>query len=177
MAVLEILVYPDERLRAECDAVVDFDDPDFQGFLDDLIETMEAAPGCTGIAAPQAGRAIQVVVVDPGLARKPQEGHHGRQVLVNPEILSWDGMEMAREGCLSLPDYTGNVVRAKSIRIQFQDRYGKPQTFSAEDFEARLYQHEMDHLEGRLFIDRVVSRKSDLFSRKSYGKSKKKKGA
>lgn len=177
MTVLEILVYPDERLRRECEEVVDFDDSDFQTFVDDLLETMEAAPGCTGIAAPQAGRAIQMVVVDPGLARKPQEGHKGRRVLVNPEILSWDGMEMAREGCLSLPDYTGNVVRAKSVRLQYQDRYGKPHTLSVEDFEARLYQHEMDHLEGRLFIDRVVSRKSDLFRRKSYGKSNKKKGS
>jgi peptide deformylase len=97
-------------------------------------------------------------------------------ILVNPEITHWDGFEMGREGCLSVPDYTGNVIRATHIRIRAQDPWGQPLEYEMEGYEARAVQHELDHLDGLLFIDRVVSRRTDLFQRKVYqqgGKSKK----
>ncbi|OSM01484.1 peptide deformylase [Magnetofaba australis] len=173
MAVLDILIYPDERLRRDCADVTDFADPAFQQFIDDLIETMEAGPGSCGLAAPQVDNPIRAAVVDMGLLRKPPPDHHGRMVMCNPEILEWDGMETAREGCMSLPDYTGNVMRAVTCTVQYQERDGSEHVVKFEGFEARAVQHEMDHLDGRLFIDRLVSRKSDLFQRKSYQKKKK----
>ena len=173
MAILEILTYPDPRLSREADDVTDFDDPAFQQLVDDLEETMEASPGCVGVAAPQAGRLVRLLVMDCGLARKPMAGHHGRLIVVNPEILKWAGMEVAREGCLSLPDYTGNVMRAVEVKVRFQDRRGRERIAEFTGFEARLYQHEADHLDGKLFLDRVVSRKADLFKRKNYGQAKK----
>ncbi len=172
MALREILTYPDERLRQPCDDITDFEDPGFQTFVDDLLATMAAGPGAVGIAAPQVGEMIQLLLVDCSLARKPPEGHHGLLVVCNPVILTWDGMETGREGCLSLPDYTGNVMRALEISVQFQDRHGRERALSLSGFEARVMQHEMDHLEGKLFIDRLVSRKADLFRRKVYRKSR-----
>ena len=94
--------------------------------------------------------------------------NHGRLVLVNPEITEWDGYDMAREGCLSVPDYTGNVIRATHIQLKAQDPRGGPLAFAMEGFEARAAQHEIDHLDGLLFVDRVVSRRTDLFRRKVY---------
>nr|CRH07876.1 Peptide deformylase, N-formylmethionyl-tRNA deformylase [Candidatus Magnetococcus massalia] len=177
MAVLEVLIYPDERLLQPCRDIEnsDFEDPHFQSFIDDLIESMEHAPGCVGLAAPQVNKPIRVVAVNCALARKPPEGNHGEMIMCNPEIIKWNGMEVAREGCMSVPDYTGNVMRATEVSVQFQDRHGEEVVLSFDGFEARAVQHEMDHLEGKLFIDRVVSRKADLFPRKSYQKSRKKK--
>ncbi|MEG3637974.1 peptide deformylase [Magnetococcus sp. PR-3] len=178
MAILDVLVYPDERLLQPCRTLEpeDFSDPEFQNFVDDLIETTEHAPGCVGLASPQVNKAIRMVVVNCGLARKPPEDHHGELIMCNPEILSWEGMDTAREGCMSVPDYTGNVMRATDVSVQFQDRHGDEQVIHFTSFEARVVQHEMDHLEGKLFTDRVVSRKADLFPRKVYQKKRKKKG-
>jgi peptide deformylase len=92
-------------------------------------------------------------------------------VLVNPEITEWDGFEMGREGCLSVPDYTGNVIRATQIKLTAQDPHGNPLEYEMEGFEARALQHELDHLDGILFVDRVVSRRTDLFRRKVYKSS------
>lgn len=168
MTVLDLLHYPDARLRRLSDDILDFDDPLLQSCVDDLLETMYAHPGCIGLAAPQVDRPIQLLVIDCGLGRKPMANHHGLLVICNPEILTWSEMAVAREGCLSLPDYTGNVVRAVRISLRYQDRMGQTATMESDGFEARVIQHEMDHLEGKLFIDRVVSRKADLFQRKSY---------
>ncbi|MBF0379647.1 MAG: peptide deformylase [Magnetococcales bacterium] len=174
MAVLDILIYPDERLRGISEEVVDFADPQLQQFIDDLIDTMHAGPACVGVAAPQTGKQIRLVLMDCSLARKPPENNHGQLVVINPVILNWDGMDVAREGCLSLPDYTGNVMRAVDITVQFQDRHGKEHALTMTEFEARVLQHEMDHLDGKLFTDRIVSRKADLFRRKVRGVKKKK---
>jgi peptide deformylase len=89
---------------------------------------------------------------------------------VNPEIAHWEGFEIGREGCLSVPDYTGNVIRATRIRLTACDPYGKALEYEMEGFEARAVQHEIDHLDGLLFVDRVVSRRTDLFRRKVYQK-------
>jgi peptide deformylase len=109
------------------------------------------------------------VIVDCSTTRKPVP-NHGRLVLVNPEITHWEGYEMGREGCLSVPDYTGNVIRATHIHLLAQDPYGHDLEFDMEGYEARAVQHEIDHLDGMLFVDRVVSRRTDLFQRKVYQK-------
>jgi peptide deformylase len=174
MAVLDILIYPDERLRGISEEVVDFTDSKLQQYIDDLIDTMHVGPGCVGVAAPQTGNKIRLVLIDCSLARKPPENNHGQLVIINPVILNWSGMDVAREGCLSLPDYTGNVMRAVDVTVQFQDRHGKEHAITMTEFEARVIQHEMDHLDGKLFTDRIVSRKADLFRRKVRGVKKKK---
>ena len=166
MAVLDILTLPDERLKQTSDAVTEFDDS-LRAFIDDLEETRLAGPSAVGIAAPQVGRFQRIVIIDCSITRKPVP-NHGRLVLVNPEIAEWEGHELGREGCLSIPDYTGNVVRASRIRLTARDPWGEPLSFEMEGFEARAAQHEMDHLDGLLFIDRVVSRRTDLFRRKVY---------
>jgi peptide deformylase len=166
MSVLDILVYPDERLKGESQPVEDFGQV-FQDFIDELEETRLAGPGAVGIAAPQVDRQIRAVIVDVSKMKRPVP-NHGHLVLVNPEITEWDGYEMGREGCLSVPDYTGNVIRATRIVLQAQDRHGEMRRYEMEGFEARAVQHEIDHLDGLLFVDRVVSRRSDIFRRKNY---------
>ena len=168
MAVLEILAIPDERLKQESQPVTVFDD-ELRAFIADLEETRQAGPAAVGIAAPQVDRHQRIVIVDCSTTRKPVP-NHGHLVLVNPEITEWDGYEMGREGCLSVPDYTGNVIRATRITLKAQDPFGNPLEFQMEGFEARALQHEIDHLDGLLFVDRVVSRRTDLFRRKVYQK-------
>ncbi|RMF88372.1 MAG: peptide deformylase [Nitrospirae bacterium] len=166
MAVLPILTYPDPRLKRVAEPVTAFD-ADLHRFLADLRETMEAGPGGVGIAAPQVDRPLRICLVDCSRARKPCP-NHGYLELINPEIVEWSGMEVGREGCMSIPDYTANVVRATEVVVQFQDREGAERVVRAEGFEARAIQHELDHLEGVLFIDRVVSKRRDVFPRKRY---------
>ena len=173
MATLEILTYPDERLKQVSEPVVQFDD-ELRAFLAELEETMLAGPGGVGIAAPQVGRFQRIVIVDCSLTRKPVP-NHGRLFIINPEITKWDGMAVGREGCMSVPDYTGNVIRAESITLRFQDANGDSHELSAEEYEARAIQHEIDHLDGMLFLDRLVSRRNDLFRRKVYQQAEDKK--
>jgi peptide deformylase len=165
MAVREILVLPDDRLKRVSTPVQRFDG-DLQVAIAELEETRLAGPAAVGIAAPQVGWFERVVIVDVS-ARKGVPSH-GRLVLVNPEIEHWEGFEIGREGCLSVPDFTGNVIRATRIRLVAQDPEGRPLAFEMDGFEARAVQHEIDHLDGTLFVDRVVSRRTDLFRRKVY---------
>ena len=165
MAVLEILTYPDERLKTVCEPVAGFD-ARLQQRIDDLEETRLAGPGAVGIAAPQVGWFERVLIID--VSGRKKTANHGHLILVNPEITEWDGFAIGREGCLSVPDYTGNVVRAESIHLDAFDRHGETVSFDMEGFEARAIQHEMDHLDGLLFLDRLVSRRQDLFQRKTY---------
>jgi len=173
MAILDILKIPDERLKQVSAPVEVFDD-ELRAFIDDLEETRLDGPGAVGIAAPQVGRFQRIIIVDLSNARKPVP-NHGHMVLVNPEIEHWDGYEIGREGCLSVPDYTGNVSRATHIEVKAQDPWGEPLEYEMEGFEARALQHELDHLDGMLFVDRVVSRRTDLFQRKVYQKGGRKK--
>ena len=168
MAILDILTLPDQALKQESAPVTEFDD-ELRAFIDDLEETRRNGPAAVGIAAPQVGYFRRVVIVDCSTTRKPVP-NHGRLVLVNPEITHWEGYEMGREGCLSVPDYTGNVIRATHIHLLAQDPYGHDLEFDMEGYEARAVQHEIDHLDGMLFVDRVVSRRTDLFQRKVYQK-------
>ncbi len=168
MAVLDILTYPDEQLKQACERVKCFDDA-LKLFIQNLDETRLMAKGCVGIAAPQVGCFQRIAIVDVSKNRKPVE-NNGHMVLINPEITHWDGMEVGREGCLSVPDFTGNVIRATQISLQAHDASGKLQQYEFSGFEARAIQHEIDHLDGLLFLDRLVSRHNDLFKRKVYKK-------
>lgn len=167
MAVLPILTYPDERLKQASVDVEHIDDT-VHAFIADLEQTMRAGPGGVGIAAPQVGDFRRIVIVD--VSGKPKIPHHGRLVLINPEILEWEGMAVGREGCMSVPDFTGNVIRAEKIKLQALDEQGDLQEYSFTGYEARAVQHEIDHLDGLLFLDRLVSRRNDLFARKVYQK-------
>lgn len=164
MAVFDVLVYPDARLKQVSAAVTRFDDS-LQRFLADFDETLRAMPGCVGLAAPQVNYFRRIVLVD--VSAKPGIPHNDRLLLINPGITERDGEAVGREGCLSVPDYTGNVARATRIRVRAQDAAGAYQEYFCEGYEARAVQHELDHLDGLLFLDRLVSRR-DLFRRKVY---------
>jgi peptide deformylase len=170
MAVLDILKYPDPRLKQISEPVEEFGEA-FQRRLADLEATRLAGPAAVGIAAPQVGWFQRVVIVD--VSSKPDTASHGHLVLVNPEITAWDGYAIGREGCLSVPDFTGNVIRAERIVLRTQDARGEHRELEMEGFEARAVQHEIDHLDGLLFLDRLVSRRTDLFQRKVYKKPRK----
>lgn len=165
---MEILTYPDPRLSRESQAVTVFDDG-LRTFVAALEETMRAGPGAVGIAAPQVGRTQRIVIVD-CTGKKDLPTNHGRMVLINPEISAWEGLVVGREGCLSVPDFTGNVIRAERITLEAHDERGEQRQFHFEGYEARAVQHEIDHLDGLLFLDRLVSRRNDLFRRKTYKK-------
>ena len=164
MARLPVLVYPDERLKRISNPVTEFNQ-ELRDFIADLEETLRAFPGCVGLAAPQVDRLQRIVIVD--VSSKPDIPHHGRLILVNPEITERQDEAVGREGCLSVPDYTGNVARAGRIRLRAQDADGTMREFECEGYEARAVQHEIDHLDGLLFLDRLVNRR-DLFRRKKY---------
>jgi peptide deformylase len=166
MAILPVLVYPDERLKQVSTPVETFDEA-LRRFLFDFEETANASPGCVGLAAPQVNYFQRIVLVD--VSSKPKISHHGRMLLINPIIAERDGEAVGREGCLSVPDYTGNVARAERIRLRYQDPTGAAHEIDCVGYEARAVQHEMDHLDGLLFLDRLVS-SGDLFPRKVYKK-------
>ncbi len=159
MAKLEILVYPDERLR-QVSQIVKAVDSKIQNFIANLKETLKSLPGCVGIAAPQIGRFERIIIVD--ISSRPQHKNHGHLVLVNPVILFSEGNSVGREGCLSVPEYTGKVNRAKFIELEAQNEFGSNVTYQMEGYEARAVQHEIDHLDGKLFIDRLVGKRNDL---------------
>ena len=157
MAVLPILAYPDERLKKISQPVDKVDDR-LRTFIADLEETMRAGPGGVGIAAPQVGHFVRIVIVD--VSTKKKITHHGRLVLINPEITEWEGMLVGREGCMS--------IRAERIALTALNEQGESFELNSEGYEARAIQHEIDHLDGLLFLDRLVSRRNDLFKRKVY---------
>ncbi len=165
MAVRGILEYPDPRLKQVCAPVTVFDAA-LGALLQDLEDTVRALPGSVGIAASQIGECVRVVIVD--VSAKPGIPQHGCLRLVNPEIVRREGEVKGREGCMSVPHYTGNVWRAASIRVRAQDGEGLWHEWDCEGYEARAVQHEIDHLDGILFLDRVVSARHDLFRRKVY---------
>jgi peptide deformylase len=165
MAVRNILLYPDPLLKTVC-APVEAVDSAVDSLVQDLIDTMVAAGHSVGVAAPQIGFTRRVVVVDVSKSKLGRDNNHGLLVMINPEILEREGQETMREGCMSVPDYTGNVTRAESIVVQFLDRQGREQVIRSGGFEAVAIQHELDHLDGYLFLDRVSSLKTDVFRRK-----------
>ncbi len=167
MSILEILKYPDESLKQVSTEIKTFDQS-LRELINNLQQTMRAGPGGVGIAAPQVGVLQRIVIVD--VSGKAKIKHNGLMVLINPQINTWQGMKIGREGCLSVPDYTGNVIRAEKITLTAQDIYGNTHDYHCEGYEARAVQHEIDHLDGLLFLDRLVSKRTDLFQRKVYKK-------
>ena len=174
---LGIIQYPDERLKLVSAPVETFD-AELQDFVAELEQTMRAGPGGVGIAAPQVGRFQRIAIVDISGMKKLPKGstNNGRIMLINPEITEWDGMAMGREGCMSVPDFTGNVIRAEQIVFTAFDESGVQHEYRCEGYEARAVQHEVDHLDGMLFLDRLVSRRTDLVQRKVYQNKSENKG-
>ena len=166
MAVKDVLIYPDSRLKEICAPIDNFTKSAPQ-ILQDLVDTMIDAGHSVGVAAPQIGDLYRVAVVDVSNSKlgKKQE-NHGLLQMVNPEIIETEGSQIVREGCMSVPDYTGNVTRSESIVVQFLDQNQQLQVIRCDGFEAIAIQHELDHLDGLLFLDRVSSLKTDLFRRK-----------
>jgi len=167
MAVLPILTVPDPRLKEVCAEVEAFDGA-LRTLVADLEDTRRSGAAAVGIAAPQVGRLVRVAIVDVSGYARAKGPNHGHLVLVNPEITAWDGLAVGREGCLSVPDFTGDVVRAERIHVVARDADGELREYDLEGFEARAVQHEIDHLDGILFLDRLVSRRTDLYRRKTY---------
>jgi peptide deformylase len=157
-----ILLYPDPALKVKT-ARVSPTNPDVAAIVQDMLDTLQASPG-VALAAPQIGQLVQIIVVD--VSRKKGEQGHGLVVLLNPRILQQDGPRIIREGCLSVPDYTGNVLRYERTVVQGVSPDGLPITLVASGFEALAFQHEVDHLDGTLFLDRIESLSTDLFRRK-----------
>ncbi len=160
MAILEILTYPNPILRKKALTVTEFSD-ELKTIVSDMAETMYDAPG-VGLAAPQVGKSIRLVVMD--LTSKEEEGE--LLVLVNPEISEGEGAELAEEGCLSLVDLTAKVKRFTHIKVKAQTIEGEPIEFEADDWFARVIQHEVDHLEGTLFLDRISVLKRAMYKKK-----------
>jgi peptide deformylase len=154
MAVRRIVLANDPMLRQKSKKVKSFGE-DLQVLIDDMVETMQAANGA-GLAAPQIGVLERVIVIQlPEDEENPQSGK--LFALCNPQIVRADGEEEGDEGCLCLPGYVGEVKRATSVTVKAQDRRGRKMRIKAEGFLARVFQHEVDHLDGILYIDRVES--------------------
>lgn len=163
MAIREINKFPDPVLRNKT-AVVGAIDDDLCRLIDDMVETMRAAPG-VGLAANQVGVPLQVAVIDIG--DHEEEGKkHPLVVLINPEVVSMEGAIVAEEGCLSVPDFTEKVKRAARIKVRAKDRAGKTFELEADGLMAKALQHEIDHLNGILFIDRLSPIKKSIFRRR-----------
>lgn len=153
-------MYPDPRLKQMCAPVTDFG-AGLAELVGDLRDTLAASPG-VGLAAPQIGVLQRVLLIDVS-AKFP---HRRPLVLVNPELLELHDKKIIREGCLSIPEFTANVLRANRIRFRALNEAGVPYEMESEALEAIAVQHENDHLDGILFLDRVASLKTDVFRRK-----------
>jgi peptide deformylase len=169
----EVLRYPHPALKRQAGRNADHDEA--ARVVADLVATMDAHPGCVGLAAPQIGEEVRIVVVNVAEHRRATRAH-GLLALVNPVVVSESGAEVAREGCLSIPDLTANVRRATGIAITATSPLGEDLRVETEGFEARCLLHEIDHLDGILFLDRVDSLKRDVFRRKNYSSSGSSKG-
>jgi peptide deformylase len=132
----------------------------------DLVDTMRISPACVGLAAPQIGVGLRAFVLDVTGHRKA-ESCHGEFVLFNPEVVSAEGKTFGREGCMSVPDLTGEVLRASRLVVRGLTPEGQERTIEVDAFEARAVLHEIDHLDGLVFLDRVESQKQ-VFQRKVY---------
>lgn len=164
MTKLKIFEYPEPILKKKAEKVQKVDD-ELRRFLDDMLETMYSAVG-VGLAAPQVGVLKRIVVID--AERDCEEGFDGAPIyLINPEII-WksDDIVISEEGCLSVPGQKSEVERFAKIRINYLDYHGKEQEILAEDFLAIVIQHEMDHLDGILYIDRISRLKRGILVRK-----------
>jgi peptide deformylase len=159
MAIREILTSEQPILRQKAKRVKRIE-PSIQKLIDDMIETMEDAPG-VGLAAPQIGVGLRVIVVDVPES-DDDEAEHIKLQLINPEIARSDGEQIGEEGCLSIPGYVGIVKRALNVTVKAQNRKGKDVKIKATGYLARVLQHEIDHVDGILYTDRI-EKPEDLF--------------
>lgn len=158
--VLKIVKYPDPVLQQPGEPVTEFD-KDLRKFVADMFETMYASQGI-GLAAQQVGVAKRITVIDLGQGKDPAQ----KLVLINPEIISREGKQYEEEGCLSFPEIREKISRAAKVRIRAQDEHGKWFEMDGEELLSRAFQHEIDHLDGMLFIFRMSALKRDLNLRK-----------
>lgn len=163
MTILDIVTLPDEILRQKTKLVTEFDDK-LQQLIDNMIETMREAPG-VGLAAPQVGLPLRLAVVEtlPDYDDDGEEieGTRDLYVIANPEVIWTSRREVAGiEGCLSIPGYLGEVFRPEEVRIKAQDRHGRSFKLRLHDWDARIFLHEIDHLNGILYIDRLTSKEN-----------------
>ena len=166
MSGLPITRFPDPRLKRPTRSVERVD-AEVRRLLDAMIATMRKHPRCVGLAAPQVGSDLRVAVMDASV--HPKAGRtRGLLVLVNPRLELLGEAAIQREGCLSVPDFTANVRRASRVRLAALDRDGAAYELGLEGFEAIVAQHEVDHLDGLLFLDRVANIRTDVFRRKTY---------
>jgi peptide deformylase len=163
MALREIRKFPDPVLRRKTDRVTNINGT-IERLIDDMVETMHAAPG-VGLAANQVGVSLQVAVIDLS-TREEKERRRPLLVIINPEVLSMEGSVVEEEGCLSIPEYAEKVKRAARVKVRAQDRTGKIFELEAEGLLAKALQHEIDHLNGLLFIDRLSPLKKSIFKRR-----------
>lgn len=160
MSIQKIFQYPDPVLRAETREITSFDQ-DLKTLVENMAETMYDAPGI-GLAAPQIGKSVKLIVVD--TSENPE--HKQFMAMVNPKIIEHEGSQIDEEGCLSVPELTAKVKRFKQITVRYQDVDGKDQTIDTADRFAVVLQHEIDHINGILFIDHLSPLKRNLYKKK-----------
>ena len=159
MSILPIRIYPDPVLRVRCPRVEGFDG-ELEKLANDMVETMHAAPGI-GLAAPQVGVELRLAVVDISVGEE-KDGVH---IFINPEIQDQEGKDIDEEGCLSIPGVTEKVNRPAAIKVRAQDLSGEPFDIEADGLFARAICHEVDHLNGVLFVDRLVGLRKEKAKR------------
>lgn len=163
MAVCPVVTLPAAVLKRRADPTSGAS----ESLATDLVDTMRVSPGCVGLAAPQIGISLRAFALD--VSGHPKgKPNHGLVVLFDPEVIFSEGSEVRREGCMSVPDFTANVRRALRVVVRGLDIDGNARIYEAEGFEARAFQHELDHLDGLLILDRVASLSTDVFRRKVY---------
>ena len=164
MPVRDVVRLPERILKERARAVGSIPNDDLAG---DLIATMQASPACVGLAAPQIGVSLRAFALD--VTGHPKTTTcHGLVVMFDPVIVEVHGRELGREGCMSVPDLTANIARATSIVVHGLSSDGEERVIHTDGFEARAFQHEIDHLDGMLILDRVASLATDVFRRKTY---------
>jgi peptide deformylase len=167
VAIRPVLRVPSRVLKEPCRAVPEAAVDGTRELARDLVDTMRAHPRCVGLAASQIGALVRIVVVD--VSGHPRAtSSSGLVVLINPVLLDAEGSDVAREGCLSVPEFTANVRRATRVVVDGLTPEGDDRRVLAEGFEARCLLHELDHLDGVLFLDRVDSLATDVFRRRNF---------
>ncbi|MBI3678816.1 MAG: peptide deformylase [Acidobacteria bacterium] len=157
----KIVKYGDPILEKPCDPITEFDTPELQELIEGMIETMQAAKGI-GLAAPQVGVSQRLTVIDCTTGEDPSQ----QIVLINPEIMDKEGSQTGEEGCLSIPGFREDVTRARKVTLRAQNAKGEPVEVTGEELLARAMQHEVDHLNGILFLQHLSPLKRDLIRRK-----------
>lgn len=164
MAILPVLKYPHPVLRAKSELVGEVNQ-EIRQIIGDMLQTMYASPGCVGIAAPQVGYPLRIFAIDVSRKIGPKK-NHGLLIFVNPAMVYAEGEKVTREGCLSISDFLGNVKEGKENYYKGINQGGEDVEILSQGLEAIAVQHEIDHLDGVLFIHRVGSLGTDLFRRK-----------